>query len=88
MTAAARVYHGQWITDCRRRYCASAEPLTAGQTQMTCSNCGQVTAVTWPDDILAIEALLAARPVPQTRNWFPGETLAGLAAENREHGVM
>ncbi len=28
-----------------------------------------------------------ARPVPETRNWFPGETVLDLHAENAAHNV-
>jgi hypothetical protein len=43
--------------------------------------------VAYPDDFEAIEAALRARPDPTTRNWTPGETVADLLDENREHGL-
>lgn len=71
-------------------------------THFACSNCLQVDAVDWPpnDFMEAVEAVMSARPVPQTRNWYPkdhptavtfrvphGQSLDDLRAENAEHGV-
>lgn len=102
LTTRARAYanHGRWISDCTRPYCANAEKLTPGQGTFHCSNCLQVAEIEWPPDADEIWAVLARRPVPQTRNWFPaghdlalrsgtphGQTVADLEDENREHGV-
>lgn len=38
--------------------------------------------------VRSVERLLLMRPVRQTQNWFPGETLADLMLENAEHGVF
>jgi hypothetical protein len=43
--------------------------------------------VVLPDDLAAIEAALLARPLPQNRNWSPGEAIDDLLRENAEHGV-
>lgn len=51
-----------------------------------CGNCGLVSEVTIPKGMAEIEAVLARRPVPQTRHWR-GESLADLKAENLLHGV-
>ena len=55
----------------------------------------------WPPDADAIWEVLAVRPVPHTRNWFPsghklalrsgavhGQTVADLIAENVEYGII
>ena len=51
------------------------------------AGCGLVCAVVWPENVEAIEKLLALRPAEQTRNWTPGEDLVDLMAENVAHGV-
>lgn len=99
-TAYAYVNHGRWIADCTRLHCGGAELLSAGQAVLHCSNCRQVQDVRWPDDPDGIWAALAARPVPQTRNWAPaghrqahacgvpdGQSVADLLDETREHEV-
>ena len=99
--ACARIYAGMWIADCTRPDCANAEKLTLRQSIFYCSNCRQIAEMDWPDDADDLWAVLAVRPVPQTRNWFPeghdlavrsgtphGQTVADLEAENREHGVI
>ncbi len=52
-----------------------------------CANCGQLSRVQFPSEADQIEEVLSMRPVPETRNWMPGETLADLTAENEAHGV-
>lgn len=83
--------HGRWVARCPRPWCTNAIALNPGDTQFECAaadGCGQVADVIWPPDPAAIEALLLMRPVPATRNWLPGETLADLIAENAAHGVF
>lgn len=102
LTSRARAYvnHGRWIADCTRPYCANAEKLALGQPLFHCSNCQQIAEVEWPPDADGIWSVLAKRPVPQTRNWFPsghdlalrsgtqhGQSVADLEDENREYGV-
>ena len=41
----------------------------------------------FPDDREQLEALLMLRPDPETRNWWPGETVDDLRVQNAEHGV-
>lgn len=101
LTERARAYinHGRWIADCGRTHCGNAEALNPGQGFFGCSNCHWAGPVEWPADAVEIWAALSARPVPQTRNWFPfghelalrsgcphGQTVADLEAETREHG--
>ncbi|MER7488710.1 hypothetical protein ABTY20_22955 [Streptomyces sp. NPDC126497] len=65
-----------------------------------CSYCGMQAPVSWPDDRHALLAVLARRPVPNTRNWYPsdhpvalrfglphGQSVADLVEENEAHGV-
>jgi hypothetical protein len=54
---------------------------------MHCANCGQTSRVTFPDDRAHIDKLLARRPVPETRNWTPGESFDLLAEENVAHDL-
>lgn len=101
-TTRARAYvnHSRWISDCPRPYCANAESLQPRQATFHCTNCLLVADVEWPPNADAIWEVLTARPVPQTRNWFPeshdlalasgcphGQTVADLIDENRKHGV-
>lgn len=85
--ANVRVNWGQWIWDCSEPHCNNAEGMTPGQAEVVCSNCGRIASVVWPAGVFEIERVLALRPVPQTRNWYPGETVADLNRENAEHGV-
>lgn len=98
--AQAYVHRGMWIADCTRPYCGNAMRLDPKQTLFHCSECKNIVEIVWPADADAITDVLARRPVPQTRNWAPaghrqavacgftdGQTVADLAAENREHGV-
>lgn len=82
-----RVNWGKWIWDCPEAFCNNAEGLIPGQSEVTCSNCGRVASLDWPSGLFAIEEQLARRPVPQTRNWYPGESVDDLRRENAAHGV-
>lgn len=87
LQAVAYVNWGRWVADCPRADCANAEQLVRGAPRFACSFCGYTCSVSWPDEAKRIVEALAARPVPSTRNWLPGETVAMLEAENVEHGV-
>lgn len=79
-TVKARVNHGRWVADCPA--CPSAQ--LAGET-FVCADCGSGPfTVVWPRSAGKIEDALEVRPVAN-RNWNPGESLARLRAENREH---
>jgi hypothetical protein len=58
-----------------------------------CARCQNVETVgrwrplRFPPERLEIERVLAARPDPSTRNWWPGETVGELVAENVAHGI-
>jgi hypothetical protein len=52
-----------------------------------CGNCGLLSTVSFPGKRNAIMAILGRRPVPETRNWYPNETLETLREENMAHGL-
>ena len=111
--ARAYVYAGDWVADCPRE-CGNVEHLYQPQRRggprvvqvpsYRCSYCklgdSETVPVEWPDDMAGIMAVLALRPIPHTRNWYPpghetavrcriphGQTVDELRAENAEHGV-
>ena len=93
----AEVNHGIWIAPCA---CGMPGLPTPGCIVWIdapwgwCVRCGnQAYGGGWrrvvmppPAERAAIEAVLMRRPDPTTRNWSPGETVAGLVADNRAHG--
>lgn len=79
-----------------------ANPRIVRKPMFSCSNCTLITPVWWPpaDQQAEITHVLAQRPVPSTRNWYPqdhpvavaariphGQTPDDLRRENFEHGV-
>lgn len=103
LTELARAYVnlGRWVADCPRPHCGGAMQLEPRQTVFHCGGldgCQVISEVVWPPDADEIWSVLAARPVPATRNWAPaghrqalachvpdGQTVADLLDENREH---
>lgn len=108
--ARAYVYNGEWVADCPRPGCGNVEflyrpsrrggPRDVVQSVYQCSYCGMQADITWPDNQHAILAVLARRPLPNTRNWYPtdhpvavrfglphGQSIKDLEGENEEHGV-
>lgn len=87
----ARVEHGRWLVQCD--FCAGAQLASRGDRRFFCIDCqnaahgGKWRRVVWPGDHADIESALLERPVPATRNWNPGETVADLHRENAEYGV-
>lgn len=86
----ALVNHGVWKVACPSAGCPGAIDALEGWG-FFCPYClcgdGLVRPVTWPEERAEIEVLLNARPVPATRNWKPGETVAQLQAENERLGL-
>lgn len=86
----AQVVHGDWITPCLD--CAESIIVQPGEP-FYCPNCqnvlnnGKSRTVIFPPNQEEIEMILLARPMPENRNWLPGETAEQLQEENREHGV-
>lgn len=98
--ARAYVNHGRWVAGCPRKDCSNARELKAREGTFHCNNCQMIAPISWPTEADAIFKVLAKRPVPQTRNWFPdghelavranvphGQSVKDLHDENREHGV-
>jgi len=89
--------HGLWVADCPREGCRGAEhygshPVTGyvgglSRSVFRCENCKLSTEAQWPSDADDIEMLLSARPVPETRNWLPGESVRDLLTENLANRV-
>ena len=94
---------GRWVADCATVDCSGAERLWPdGEIRhrddghdygitlagvLHCGNCGLTTQVEFPENMEEIEAVLDQRPVPQTRNWHPGESVDDLKRENMMQGV-
>ncbi len=87
----ARVVRSDWAAPCS--FCRNVQVIQRGEP-FFCVDCamqgnhGLAMEVTWPSDQKAIEAILAMRPDPNTRNWTPGETVRSLIAENKTRGVL
>lgn len=85
----AHVNHGRWLGDCP--FCASSQHVSKRDPWFFCAAClnaavdHHAVPVEWPKDADAIEETLRERPFVTTRNWRPGETVASLRAENRQH---
>lgn len=86
-SAHARVNWGRWVADCPDSACFAAEAVMPGMARAHCAECDRPYEVRWPTERAEIDRVLSLRPVPATRNWFPGETVAQLVAENMEHKV-
>ena len=86
MTASVYHNHGRWVADCPADGCSEAHAVTPGDG-FVCVNCGMVSKLGWPLNMEQITHTLSTRPVPETRNWSPGETVTDLRRENIEHGV-
>lgn len=88
---AAQINRNRWVVLCPD--CYNAEFAFLGEPLFFCSNCfnGAVgrlwRPVVFPKNRAAIEAAIKARPLPASRNWSPGETVAQLRRENKEHGL-
>jgi hypothetical protein len=93
---------GRWVAHCDTDGCSGAERVwpngqireksgrkygISRQGVLNCGNCGLTSSVTFPVDRKQITRLLNRRPVPETRNWFPGETVEALAEESVAHGL-
>lgn len=84
----AHVNHGRWIVQCPD--CPGAEYVFMDQPIMMCNSCwnaavgGKWRWVDVPSESKRrdLEAVLEARPLPQTRNWLPHEKVADLVKEN------
>ena len=86
----AKVYynHDRWVVDCDDEWCGGAEQVQLADELTACSNCRRFIEIVWPPNPGELLAVLVRRPVPQTRNWYPGETVSDLEAENEQYGVV
>jgi len=81
-----RVNDGRWIVQCE--VCNGAQLASRNDHRFFCVDCCNVShgggwrPVAWPAEHEAIEATLSARPLPNTRHWLPGESVADLEREN------
>lgn len=86
----AYVNNGRWIAECPD--CQNAQLACRTDKRFLCNECGNVVVgglwrpVVWPLDLQGIESVLEKRPL-ENQNWVPGETVADLAADNKNHGV-
>lgn len=98
LRAVAYVSLGTWVAQCPRPWCVNADhygpgPNTGrlgglGRDTFTCLRCGLVCPADWPANRADIEAVLAQRPMFETRNWLPYETVESLLVENAVHGLV
>ena len=85
----AFIYRDNLIVGCED--CRDYQLVWRDTPLFMCAQCwntnagGQFLRVTIPDEIDEIYELLRVRKFPEHRNWLPGETLASLDIENRQH---
>jgi len=88
---------GLWIAQCPQEWCVGADHYGPGPhtgriggltgDRLTCPRCANVTAAQWPPNVDDIMQVLMQRPMPETRNWRPGEEVKDLIVENAVHGI-
>lgn len=92
-SAQARVSRSRWIANCPMPGCNSRQHVSKDDHLFFCAHClneavgNRTVPVEWPRDVDGIERVLLVRPFAGNRNWHPGETIADLERENREHGL-
>ena len=97
--AVVFVSWGLWVAACPRDGCRGSEHFghVPGVTQwvggltsfgFVCARCQLVCHSQWPDNADDIWYVLTRRPIWETRNWKPGETLEDLIVENALHGII
>lgn len=93
--AEALVNCGRWLVHCPFPPCTSAQVASFTDRRFFCVECenrtvaGAWVPVVWPGPKLlaAVESELGKRPAV-FMHWRPGETVAELAQENEEHGII
>lgn len=93
--AFARVSGSCWIVDCPDPACTGAEFANFADPRFFCCACRNAAWDHKPLKVVLptakqraeIDAVLAKRDDPHTRNWMPGETVADLKVENVTRGV-
>jgi hypothetical protein len=96
--AVVFVSWGYWVADCPRPDCGTSQHFGQAEhtghvggltlTGFTCPNCGLVCRAQWPSNAADIWRVLEQRPMRNTRNWHPGETVHDLFVENLSHGLV
>jgi hypothetical protein len=93
------VNHGIWIWTCPCGLGSALDPPIGGGVAFVerpvgwCPRCenadvdGRWRPLRFPSDHDAIERLLTLRPEPETRSWWPGETVDELATQNAAEGL-
>lgn len=93
---AAYINHGRWIAECAVAGCGYAIVTSVGFPYLLCANPAcfddEWHEVIFPANRVGIEEVLLHRPAldrfrARTRNWYPGETIGKLRAENTGHGI-
>lgn len=87
----AEIVRSNWRVKCP--FCSGAILYEPGELYFCPDCCNQANdfkamtvAMPFADYREKIEKVLLKRPDPNTRNWFPYETLAMLRRDNLEHG--
>lgn len=98
LRAVAYVSLGVWVAQCPRPWCVNADHYGPGPTTgriggltddaFHCMRCGLVCPAVWPENRVDIQQVLNQRPMFETRNWLPEETVFDLIAENAAHGLL
>lgn len=102
LVAVVHMAMGRWAARCPRPGCANAECFgrcddgsfggLVDDGTFRCrpdkGGCGLICRAQWPPNVADLERVLLARPVPTSRNWQPGETVADLVAENIDNGLV
>jgi hypothetical protein len=81
---------GRWIVECPDCRGAQLACLTDPRFMCHCcaniGNSGHWRPVVWPKNKARLEKILHARDIVN-QNWYPGESIRQLVAENLEHGL-
>ena len=81
----ATINHGRWIVECPDPDCTGATLASETLPQFVCPYCAYgIFTVVWPNQRAGIENALDERPVKDTRNWTPTETVGDLRKENKD----
>jgi hypothetical protein len=91
----AYVNEARWVADCPDKRCNAAQVVSPADPRFLCAVCGNLAnrrrwyRIAFPSANARrqIEGLIGQRPRLETVNWVPGESVADLKRQNREHGV-
>lgn len=82
----AYINHGRWVVDCLNPHCRGAELVHLSRPLFFCGSClndwvgGALVPIKMPtkQDADLITTILESRPLSQTQNWSPSETIESL----------